>query len=481
MGKSKTESQDISIANNKSITFPTVSGKAKHDLLIVGKFNGIFGDILMNSNGRYDFVVPEADEMATWQTNLWAIVNTIQSEHRLLLISSRETIDYFNHVLSIMRDNGCFDKVGRSNAIKTYFRAWCVETDNDYYEKMKQFKETGMKFDTIIQNPPYRGSLHLDFFEKGLSMLSEKGKMVIVEPATWLINVRRNGKAPLYNEIKKRVEGHVESVVIENLNNEFGTTRFEPFATTTIDMGNTFSMIDFKCCGIYKTVSSLYDCNMIGDYNIIQSILTKCQNFGDVMKNHVTKTKLDDGYCYAQYQEIIGGDSQGCNATTQKVGMSYDGDGSLWGKCSNGEYCKGYFISLWHHFNNGITDIPHCSYDRAKKLTNKIADNIYGTKEELENWKHFVFNNKLPLFLNIVLTIDQNNNSKEFVPWLVDRQYTDDEINELFGFTEEEIKLMDMTLKKYERNSPWFRRYMCGKDSATDEEVNDFIKGISKC
>ena len=100
MGKSKTKSRDISIANNKSITFPTVSGKAKHDLLIVGKFNGIFGDISMDSNGRYDFVVPEADEIATWQTNLWAIVNTIQSKHRLLLISSRETIDYFNHVLS---------------------------------------------------------------------------------------------------------------------------------------------------------------------------------------------------------------------------------------------------------------------------------------------------------------------------------------------------------------------------------------------
>ena len=49
-----------------------------------------------------------------------------------------------------------------------------------------------------------------------------------------------------------------------------------------------------------------------------------------------------------------------------------------------------------------------------------------------------------------------------------------------YSGTEEEIRLMDMTLKKYERNSPWFRRYMCGKDSATDDEVNEFIKRISK-
>ena len=114
------------------------------------------------------------------------------------------------------------------------------------------------------------------------------------------------------------------------------------------------------------------------------------------------------------------------------------------------------------------------------RYSDKNADCIYGTQTELENWKHFIFNNKLPLFLNIVLTIDQNNNSKEFLPWLVDKQYTDDEINKLFGFTDEEIKLIDTTIKKYERNSPWFKRYMCGKDAVTDEEVNNFIAEISK-
>ena len=475
MGKSKTKSRDISIANNKSITFPTVSGKAKHDLLIVGNFNGILGEIHVNPNGQYDFDVPEENEIFVWQNNLWAVVNTIQSAHKVILISSRETITYFNHVLSIMRDNGCFDKVGRSNAIRTYFRAWCVETDNEYYEKVKQFEGAGMKFDTIIQNPPYKGSLHLDFFEKGLNLLSEKGKMVIVEPATWLINVRRNGKASRYDEIKKKIEGHVESVVIENLNNEFGTALQAPFATTTIDMSNTFAMIDFKCFGEHRTVSSLYDCNMVGDYDVIQSILAKCQNFGDMMKNHVTNKKFDGDYWYTKYAEIISGGSIGCSLTSNAVCMSYDSN-DIW----RDGYLRGYKTPLFHLNANEILQTPICKIDNGNKITNKIANNIYGMKQELENWKHFVFSNKLPLFLNIVLTIDQHNNSKEFVPWLVDKQYTNDEINKLFGFTEEEIKLMDMTLKKYERNSPWFRRYMCGKDSATDDEVNEFIKRISE-
>ena len=42
-----------------------------------------------------------------------------------------------------------------------------------------------LKFDYIIQNPPYAGTLHTKFFNKGLDILSDTGKMVIIEPSTW--------------------------------------------------------------------------------------------------------------------------------------------------------------------------------------------------------------------------------------------------------------------------------------------------------
>lgn len=326
-----------------------------------------------------------------------------------------------------------------------------------------------MKFDMIIQNPPYKGSLHLEFLEKGLNVLNKNGKMVIIEPATWLINVRKNGKASRYDEIKKKIEGHVESVVIENLNNEFGTALQVPFATATIDMSKTFDEIDFKCFGEHRIVTSLQNCNLIGDYRTIWSILEKCQNFGNMMKNHITTVEIDK-MLFLPYRQILtyhGWDSEADYVQT-----------------ANGTYYGIYTTPCCHKDRNEIRNFIGKTVEKKTKDGRKYGGNsdtsVYGTREELENWKHFVFNNKLPLFLNIVLTIDQNNNSKEFVPWLVDRQYTDDEINKLFGFTEEEIRLMDMTLKKYERNSPWFRRYMCGKDSATDDEVNEFIKRISE-
>ena len=61
----------------------------------------------------------------------------------------------------------------------------------------------------------------------------------------------------------------------------------------------------------------------------------------------------------------------------------------------------------------------------------------------------------------------------------MDKKYTDQEIYDKFGFTDEEIKLIETTIKKYERNSPWFKRYMCGPSLVEDEEVQNFIDKIN--
>ena len=70
------------------------------------------------------------------------------------------------------------------------------------------------------------------------------------------------------------------------------------------------------------------------------------------------------------------------------------------------------------------------------------------------------------------------NNSLPYIPWLVDKKYTDKDIYKMFGFTNEEIKFIEITIKKYERYSPWFKRYMCGPSSVTNEEVQKFINKL---
>ncbi|WQJ53243.1 MAG: hypothetical protein [Wendovervirus sonii] len=327
-------------------------------------------------------------------------------------------------------------------------------------------------YDYIIQNPPYSGSTHLEFLKKGLEMIQKsKGKMTIIEPATWLINVRKNGKAKKYDEIKKMIEGHISKVVVENLNEEFGIEIYTPLSITYIDMSQNFDHIEFICCGDKKYVSSLYDCNMVGEYAKIWGIFNKVQKYGDMMNDHVyneKKSKVDENTWYCKFLQIIA-----------RVGCSDPRWSDIW--FNNGMYTAYFYPSFDNReqiTQNTIKSLKSgYTYDNPV-YSDKPADCLYDTKEHLENWKHFVFNNKLPLFLNICLTIDQHNNSLDFVPWLVDRQYTDEEINEHFQFTAEEVKLIDKTLKKFERHSPWFKRYMCGKDSVSDEEVQKFIDSL---
>lgn len=254
-------------------------------------------------------------------------------------------------------------------------------------------------------------------------------------------------------------------MVIENLNKEFGTENQVPFATTTIDMSKTFKTIEFSVCGEKRIVDSVYDCNLIGKYDTVWSILNKVGVCKDMMSNHTTNIELSDDVWYAKYAEI---GRCGCSS----------GDRAHLDSYYYGEVFK-YFYFNGYDNRDEISNHPLKVKDGGNRDTDKNANCVYGSKKEMENWAYFNMNNKLPLFINYVLSIDQNNNSKEFLPWLVDKQYTDDEINKMFGFTDEEIKLIDTTIKKYERNSPWFKRYMCGKKSVTDEEVNNFIAEIN--
>jgi hypothetical protein len=500
------ELKEIIITKNTCISFPEADS-INGDILILGNYNGICGDVKWDGKSGICEIAEDFCDMngEIFFNNMNTLITALRNKHKIVFVGSSETIKYFKNLFYAAGDRYLYLDYNK-NELKKMFNKYIHTIDitsifqdtfikykvsSKYRKNLAQvridevvmnkiFKQLeGMKFDTIIQNPPYNKSLHLDFFEKGLDLLTDTGRMVIIEPATWLINVRKNGKAKTYDAIKQRINGHIESVIIENLNNEFNTRLYTPFSIVTIDMSKAFDAIDFTCCGETRKVKSVYDCNLVGDYATIWSIFEKVQSFGDMMKAHTTKENMGNNMFYLKFIEIIGGHILGCGGITERGGTTYDSP-SLWGETINGNYANGYISVCNHYYNNSISNTPHCAYDAGKHLTDKITDNIYGTKEELENWKHFIFNNKLSLFLNIVLTIDQNNNSKDFLPWLVDKQYTDDEINKLFGFTDEEIKLIDTTIKKYERNSPWFKRYMCGKDAVTDEEVNNFIAEISK-
>lgn len=369
---------------------------------------------------------------------------------------------------------------------------WLSKIKNIYTRNILEEDISDMpNFDFVIQNPPYSGSLHLDFLKKGYEMLSDKGQMIIIEPATWLINVRKYGKKgemmrvnssaiKKYDELKKMLEGQVKKIIIENYNKEFNTTNTTPFAITYISKKYNSNKIKYINCGYEQMVYSIYDCNNIGDYNLIWSILGKISNY-DKVENHITNIQNENNNIY--YLPISDYVWGMCGLYIQRP--KFCSSNSAYFNHSLGSFFQNFIAPTLNIKRNEITNIipkkaaVGGSTSKGVKLTNNPSTCVYGTQKEITNYKNYICNNSLPLFINIIMTIDMANNSLRFVPWLVDKKYTDQEIYDMFNFTEEEIKLIETTIKKYERNSPWFKRYMCGPSEVTDEEVQKFMEDLN--
>lgn len=302
--------------------------------------------------------------------------------------------------------------------------------------------------------------------------------MVIIEPSTWIIDIRNQVADKLSSTMKKYIKikndkdikGHVKKIINENCNNLFGVGLYVPCSITYIDKSKEYNEIEYINCGIKQYVNSLNDCNLIGNIDIIKSIFEDLKDI-DKLENHIChEDKNDENIYYAKCLDIIG--------------RSFCGDprwSDVWFK--NDLYAQPCYWQIFDiRMSKPITKTPHHSlkngyhYDNPV-YTNKIATNIYGTYEELDNFRHNVYNTKLFPFINLCLTIDQNANTRAYIPWLVDKKYTDEEIYKLFNFSKEKIELIENTIKRYGRNSPWFKRYMTGDTSI---EINQKYPWLEK-
>lgn len=310
----------------------------------------------------------------------------------------------------------------------------------------------GKKFDIVLMNPPYARDLHIDFLQKAVDICN---KVVIIEPGQWLVQLKENGKYTKEDsktkKLKNQIKGHVKSVELNNYNKELNITNKTVCSITYIDMTNEFDEIEFENITEKKTVKTLEDCNLIGDKQIIDSIFKKCKNYKEHMIDHCINIKKYNDYENKGYWFLPYGNYMINNLGTMQT---HRWTNAFHMKTNLIDTLNSYFVVL------ASPKIEELTYNVVPKgiKSGGPKDSVYGKKKELENWQYFAYHNKLPLFIAICLTIDENNNNREYVPWLTDKQYTDEEIYKLLNINKEEQHLIDETIKKFDKDSEFGKR-----------------------
>ena len=236
--KKEKVTKEITITGNTSILFGNPEN-TNGDMLIIGNFKDICGhaEWYGKHSGENYWSVDMTKFNETIMTNVGMIVNTIRNGHKIFFIGSSNSIDYWTKlVCNFASPSYAFFTDGEEpsdTTVKKILKNQFIKVVDDavYEDSAKKYgdvrttlskskinerilnninilfnniRKTKMKFSNIVLNPPYNGSLHLEILKNSIDLLTDDGHLVVVEPATWLINVRRNGKANIYDDIKKR-------------------------------------------------------------------------------------------------------------------------------------------------------------------------------------------------------------------------------------------------------------------------------------
>lgn len=317
-----------------------------------------------------------------------------------------------------------------------------------------------MKIDYIVSNPPYNMQLHLKFLRRYFDFAE---RIICVQPASFLITLKEssnlNKPGSLGDDIKTRMEGHTKYIEIDNLNIEFGTALGVPFCISYIDFTRIYDTIIFKKVTNVLNVNSIYDCNLVGDRNLIYDILRKCKNFPVKVKDrHVNLEKYKDYETPENYFLKISS-MVGYSLTFTCRFMRHTKE--TWPVYADYPVLRSHnmYFNRMLFDTNILKNVPTTMRGNQFRKGFHAQACLYGTKEELSNWIYNATHLKLLVFIQICLNINATSSSAEFTPFLSDKHYTDEELYNLLDINKKEQELIDNTLKLYSADTDFFQKY----------------------
>ncbi len=167
-----------------------------------------------------------------------------------------------------------------------------------------------MKFDVITMNPPYKGGLHIDMFNKAFELLKDGGKMTCIHPSTPFITRKPTKKDSKTKTIIKIVSEYKTRFTFIDGNKLFNAGFFAPLSITTVEKNESqkieviYKHINDKSEEIF-TYNSLDEIFIHGNSvvsKIYKKIISKSETFLD---SKLTRKGFRNNF-YLKINSIVG-------------------------------------------------------------------------------------------------------------------------------------------------------------------------------
>jgi hypothetical protein len=296
-----------------------------------------------------------------------------------------------------------------------------------------------MKFDSIVMNPPYKGGLHIDIFNKAFELLKDGGTITSIQPATPFLNTntpKPNDKDVKIREIVRNYKSHLEMVDGNEIFNEDFFVPLSIITLTKIKDNESKVNVEYNhfsnCISGTHTYDKFEDVFLHGN-DLVLSIRDKIYDKKDVSLNDKSSKKIKESPFWVSLAAVVGHPPKNNKVNPDFYCLVFKRDENdfnhlivdnyqgLPGR-SNGRDKRGIAVNSEVEATNLISTMMTKTYRFALSLS-KIGSNLWG------------------------------GNMLDTVPYLdFTQEWTDEMLFDYFDFSDEEIDF----IKSYIGN--WYER-----------------------